>query len=163
MLRKAAETAQGMFEQGLDTISDYAIFTPYFTQVYWKANSLDKMNIISLLKPDAADLGIRFREASDLFKIIDDKNERAILVPYQEGKTYIDLLKNSRIPEKILLRKLQRFSVNIYIEQFTVMLARGSLEEVAVGIFALNNTVEYDAETGLLVDELPDNPGTFMI
>jgi CRISPR-associated endonuclease/helicase Cas3 len=161
MLRKAAETAQGMFESGLDTISDYAIFTPYFTQVYWKANSLDKMNLMSLLKPDAAELGIQFREVSDLFKIIEDKNERTILVPYQEGKTYIDLLKNSRIPEKTLLRKLQRFSINIYREQFVTMLARGSLKEVAVGIFALNNTVEYN-DTGLSVDELPNNPEDFI-
>jgi CRISPR-associated endonuclease/helicase Cas3 len=162
-LRKAAETAQGMFESGLDTISDYAVFTPYFTQIYWKANSLDKKNIMSLLKPDGADLGIQFREASDVFKIIDDKNERAILVPYQEGEKYIALLKNDRIPEKALLRKLQRFSINIYQEQFTAMRARGSLEEIVPGIFALNNTIEYDAETGLLIDELPSNPESFMV
>jgi hypothetical protein len=39
---------------------------------------------------------------------------------------------------------------------------RGSLEEVILGVFALNSAVEYDEQVGLLIDEIPNNPSDFM-
>jgi CRISPR-associated endonuclease/helicase Cas3 len=161
-LRKAAQTAQAMCEGGLATISDPKVFTPYFTQVYWKANSLDSKDIMELLKPDQQECGIQFRSATEEFKLIDDKAQRSIVVPYGEGEKYITLLKNSKISAKKLLRKLQRYTINMYNYQFEQMQRRGSLEEIYPGVFALNNTVEYSAETGLLVDEMPNDPNLFM-
>jgi len=71
-------------------------------------------------------------------------------------------LKNSEIPIKKLLRKLQRYTINIYSDQFLNLQNRGSLKEVIPGIFALNNTVEYNNEIGLLIDEMPNDPEDFM-
>ena len=65
-------------------------------------------------------------------------------------------------PERWLLRKLQRYSVNIYTNQFVDLRDRGSIEEVSPGIFVLTCSIEYDAAVGLLVDEMPSDPAAFI-
>ena len=163
ILRKASETTDGMISQGLENPININVFSRYFSELYWKANSLDAKEIMKLLKPEFPDLGIQFRTASEAFKIIDDAKQRSILVPYGEGEKWISLLKNSGIPTSVLLRKLQRFSINIYIDQFNALQKRGSLEEVIPGFFALNNTVEYSNHVGLLIDELPNDPEDYIV
>ena len=160
ILRKASETATRMLEGGLADPIDHSVFTPYFSELYWKANSLDGKGIIKLLTPDTAECGIQFRSAADAFRIIED-NMQGILVPYGEGEELIGELK-ALGPERWLLRKLQRYSVNIYMNQFNELRDRGSLEEVSPGIFVLTCGIEYDAIVGLLVDEMPRDPAAYM-
>jgi len=81
-------------------------------------------------------------------------------VPYDKGQEWIDLLK-VKGPERWLLRKLQRFSVNIYKNDFATMLANGWLSEVCTGVFALVSPDGYDLKTGLVVDEIPFDPDKF--
>jgi CRISPR-associated endonuclease/helicase Cas3 len=162
VLRKAAETAWGICKQNVKISFDTALFNCYFSELYWKANTWDKKDIMGLLKPDFPYIGIQFREASSLFRVIDDKNQCTILVPYKEGEHLINLLKNSKIPEKKMLRKLQRYTINIYRNQFSELQRRGSIEEIIPGIFALNNKVEYSEEIGLLIEEMPNDPEDFM-
>jgi len=162
ILRKASETAERMISGGLKNPIDRSVFPKYFSELYWKANSLDTKDILKLLKPDTSDLGIQFRTAAEKFKIIDDANQRNILVPYGEGKKWIEFLKKGEIPRLKCLRKLQRYTINIYRDQFLNLQNRGSLEEITLGIFVLNNTVEYNGQTGLLVDEIPNDPEDYM-
>jgi len=162
ILRKASETAEGMIFQGLENPIDKNVFPKYFTELYWKANNLDTKDIMKLLKPDALDNGIQFRTAGEVFKIINDANQRSIFVPYGEGKKWIGLLKNSEIPTSKLLRKLQRYTISTYKDQFYSLHNRGSLEEIIPGIFALNNNMEYNNQIGLLIDEMPNDPEDFM-
>jgi CRISPR-associated endonuclease/helicase Cas3 len=162
MLRKASETAAAMIADGLKNPVDRSVFPEYFATVFRKANSLDSKNIMKLLKVNTSDLGLQFRTAGEVFKIINDKNQRSILVPYGEGEKLIGLLKVDKIPTIKILRKLQRFWINIYEKQFSMLQNRGSLEEIIPGIFALNNKVEYNDEVGLLIDEMPNDPEDFM-
>ncbi len=155
ILRKAAETATRLLDAGLADPIGHAAFRPYFSEIYWKANDLDKVGILRLLVPDAADLGIQFRCAAEAFKIVDDARLRTVLVPYREGEELIAELRN-RGPERHLLRRLQRYGVNVYVNQFTDLDNRGSLEEPTPGIFAVTCPVEYDETVGLLLDEMPD-------
>lgn len=161
ILRKAAETTKRLLESGLSDPIDHTAFGPYFSELYWKANSLDTKDILKYLQPDGLDCGIQFRSAAEAFMIIDDKLQRTILVPYGEGEKLIAKLK-ALGPERRLLRKLQRYAVNVYLNQFTVLQERGSLEEVAPDIFALTCTVEYDKKVGLLIDEMPTDPTAYM-
>jgi CRISPR-associated endonuclease/helicase Cas3 len=156
ILRKAAETASRMLEDGLSDPIDHASFAPYFSNLYWKANSLDTKGILKLLQPDDLDCGIQFRSAAEAFRIIDDRLQRTVLVPYRDGKKFIDQLKAIG-PTRDLLRKLQRYAVNVYLNQFSELLNRGSLEEIVPEVFALRCDVEYDKQVGLLVDEMPDD------
>jgi len=162
ILRKASETAEDMFSQGLKNPIDKSVFPSYFSELYWKVNSLDTKKIMKLLKAEVPDWGIQFRIAGKSFRFINDTNQRSILVPYGEGKKLIDLLKHSEISNRVLLRKLQRYTINIYGDQFSLLKNRGSLEEITLGNFALNNTVEYSNETGLLIDEMPNDPVDYM-
>jgi CRISPR-associated endonuclease/helicase Cas3 len=82
-------------------------------------------------------------------------------LPYGEGRRLITELK-SLGPSRWLLRKLQRYSVNIYDNQFRALQDRGSVEEVSPGIFALTCAIEYSDEIGLLVDELPTDPRSYI-
>jgi len=161
ILRKASETATRMLEAGLEDPIDSAAFAPYFSVLYWKANSLDGKGIMRLLEPDKLDCGIQFRSAAEAFQIIDSGSQRTILVPYGEGEKLIGELK-AMGPERWLLRKLQRYSVNVYLNQFNALLDRGSIEEVSPELFALTCTIEYDKDIGLLVDEMPTDPASFI-
>jgi CRISPR-associated endonuclease/helicase Cas3 len=162
ILRKAADTASIMIQAGLLDPIDSGAFAPYFSALYWKANSLDAKGIINLLKPDPTDFGIQFRTAADAFHIIDEKDQKAIIVPYGEGEKLISELKSIG-PDRWLLRKLQRYTVNIYGNQFRMLQDRGSIEEVSPGIFALICAIEYSDDIGILVDEMPIDPGSYML
>lgn len=167
MLRKASETTLRMLP-GLDKPLDQRVFALYFSELYWKLNSLDTKGIMGLLKPDPPHLGIQFRSAAEAFQIIDDKNQRTILVRYGKGEELIASLKyagrSGKGFETKLLRKLQRYTISIYVDQFFALQNRGSLEEIVpeTGIFALNNAVEYDKQVGLLIDEMPNDPADFI-
>jgi CRISPR-associated endonuclease/helicase Cas3 len=62
-----------MLEAGLKDPIDSSAFAPYFSEIYWRANSLDAKGIMDLLKPNMTDCGIQFRTAAKAFHIIDDK------------------------------------------------------------------------------------------
>ena len=166
MLRKAAETTEGMISGDMENPIDGDAFRRYFSELYWKANSLDTKGMTKLLEPEFSDswevMDIQFRTAADNFRIIDDASQRTILVPYGEGENLIGLLEKDIIPRAKLLRKLQRYTISIYEKQFSRMRDRGSLREVLPGIFALNNKVEYCNRVGLLIDEMPNDPESFI-
>lgn len=161
ILRKAAETATHLLDSGLPDPIDQRVFAPYFSELYWKANSLDTKDILKLLKPEGRDCGIQFRTAAEAFSIIDDKLQHTILVSYKDGENLINQLK-SRGPERWLLRKLQRYTVNVYNDQFNALLSRGSLKEVSPEIFALTCAVEYDDMIGLRISEMSMDPSSYM-
>jgi CRISPR-associated endonuclease/helicase Cas3 len=163
ILRKASETTARM-APSLDKPLDQGVFTRYFSEFYWKLNSLDTKHIMGLLKPDPPSLG-QFRSAAEAFQIIDDKRQRTILVPYGKGAELIALLHYAGISgkgfEAKLLRKLQRYTISIYADQFFALQNRGSLEEIVPGVFALHNEVKYDKQVGLLIDEMPNDSTDF--
>ncbi|MCM1567162.1 MAG: hypothetical protein NC238_14730, partial [Dehalobacter sp.] len=128
-------------------------------------NSLDKEKIIELLDPIHNDLGecsIYFRTAANKFKIIDDSLQKTIFVRYGEGEKFINLLKVMG-PDRWLLRKLQRYTVNVYNYDFDELKRRGAIEEVHPQIFALSSKLDYSKDTGLLVDETIYDPEQFII
>lgn len=155
--RKAEETTRSLVSTAQGDPLDHDKFERYFSELYWKANSLDSRKIISSLRPSSQDLGISFRTASEKFHIIDDSVQKTILVRYGEGAKLIDILKSTG-PERLLMRKLQRYMVSVYNHDFEQMLNRGSIEEVQPGIFALTSEIEYRDDIGLLVEEVLYDP-----
>ena len=158
LLRKAVETTSSILAslRGADPL-DEAMFQKYFAELYWKANSLDAKGIISLLKPDPMDCGMFFRTVAERFHLIDNSRQKTILVRYGESDKLIDTLKNQG-PDRQLMRKLQRYTVNVYNEEFDLMLQRGSIEEVQPGIFALTSSIEYSKKIGLMIDDIIFDP-----
>jgi CRISPR-associated endonuclease/helicase Cas3 len=165
VLRKACDITKSLIGDIREEFADYNIFTKYFEELYWKANSLDKEGILKLLDPyhnDIKELSIYFRTASKRFKIIDDSNQKSIIVRFGQGDSLINKLKTNG-PDRFLMRKLQRYTVNIYTNQFNEMKRRGAIEEVFQEVFALSSRLDYSDEVGLLVDEHSYNPEDFII
>ncbi len=162
LLRKAADTTRSIFSANQQDPLEHSLFGEYFSELYWKANSLDEKNIIPLLNPDYQECSISFRTAAEKFQIIDDSMQKSILVRYDEGEKLIWQLKSFG-PNRWLMRKLQRYMVNVYSEDFNQMLLQGAVEEVQPKIFALKTNVAYSRDTGLLVGETGYSPEHFII
>lgn len=161
VLRKAADATRGILSLKPEDPLEFCLFNPFFKDLYQKVNSLDEKDIIPLLNPDS-DFGMCFKTAAEQFKIIDDSMQKTILVPYREGESMIAQLK-TKGPERWLMRKLQRFSVNVYNEEFDLLVKKGSVEEIYPGIYALTFGLDYTEETGLLVQETSYDPENFIM
>jgi len=164
ILRKAAETTANIVVTNHEDPLRHDMYEKYFSELYWKANSLDSKEIVNLLDPyqnDLQECSIFFRTAAGRFRIIDDSLQKSILVPFDKGEKFINLLKYSG-PDRGLMRKLQRYTVNIYNNEFNQLLKRGSIFEVSSGIFALVSSAEYSEVIGLMVETSFD-PEKFII
>lgn len=127
------------------------LFTRYFEHFYVKADSLDKHGINNLLARDARELKIQFRTAAEKFRLIDDGESQAILVWYGDSQTLIGKLKKDG-PERWLMRKLQRYSVNLPRRVVDKLVETGEVQEVWMGIFAQAVSTLYDDEVGVTTD-----------
>ena len=117
---KAAETTADIVLTNHEDPLKHEMYEKYFSELYWKVNSLDYKDIVNLLDPyqnDLQECSICFRTAAGRFRIIDETLQKSILVPYGEGEKWINLLKHSG-PDRGLMRKLQRYTVNIYNNEF---------------------------------------------
>lgn len=161
ILRKGTETAINILSTKPQDPLDFSLFEDYFSELYWKANSLDTKEISNLLSPDHQDCCIFFREAANRFCIIDDTKQKTIIVPYGESEKLVKLLKKGG-PERRLMRKLQRYTVNIYNEEFFQMYQRGAVEEIYPYIFILSSTSDYSEQTGLNISETSFKPDAYI-
>lgn len=163
ILRKAAETTINVLRgnRQQDPL-DHSMFVKFFSELYWKAVSFDAKGIRSSLEPSREDLRINFRTAAKKFCIIDDSRQRTILVRYGDGDKLIDNLKYVG-PNRDILRQLQRYSVNVYTDEFNLLKKRGSIEEVQPNIFALAASIEYSVDVGLMIDDIMYDPENLII
>jgi len=134
----------------------HTLFDAYFRQ-YFGQESPDKHGIMSLLTTDARRGMVQLRTAAERFRLISDAGQ-SILVPYgKDGFKWLDLLQKQG-PERYLLRKLQRYSVNVYENEFKKLRDIGAIAELHPGIWGLVISNGYDERLGLLqADDLYSN------
>lgn len=147
-LRRAEQTTVSLLSGSESDPMARELFTRYFEHFYLKADSLDKQRIQDLLTTDARGLKIQFRTAAEKFKLIDDVESQAVLVWYGESQTLIGKLKKDG-PERWLMRKLQRYSVNLPRRAVDKLIQSGEVQEVWPGIFAQAVSTLYDDEVGV--------------
>ena len=162
ILRKAADTSRNILATTAADPLDHQIYERFFADLYWKANTLDREDIVGLLTPDREELGINFRTAAARLKIIDDAMQKTVLVRYGKSEELLSLLEKMG-PERWLMRKLQRYSVNIYNHDFNAMLNEGRLQELHPYIYALRAKDDYSPQTGLLVEAELFEPDKYII
>ncbi|NTV06818.1 MAG: CRISPR-associated helicase Cas3' [Chlorobiaceae bacterium] len=156
-LLKAENAAQAMFR----TVPELAMslmpeaFRHYFTLYFNGLNGFDTRQIMDLLAgTDARQCKIQFRTAAKRFKLIDDALQHGIIVKYRNGKADIDaLIKQLRFcgPTRVLMRQLQRYSVNVYDQDMKQSRENGLIEEVN-GIWVQTADSLYDPLFGLNID-----------
>ncbi|MDO8445418.1 MAG: CRISPR-associated endonuclease Cas3'' [Deltaproteobacteria bacterium] len=150
-LRQAAEIGRRLLTNaGEDPLSPEQ-FEAFFKEFYWvRGDRLDKENIVDLLRNDA-NLEIRFREAAKKFQLIDEAAQGQVIVRYRNDDL-IKLLEKGQ-PERWLLRKLQRYVVNLPRYLHGRLAQSGAIREIHPGIFIQGHGALYHDDLGFCPDK----------
>lgn len=150
-LRQAAEISSQLLIAPESDLLAPERFEQFFKTLYWiKGDGLDKQGIMILLANDK-ELRISFRTAAEKFRLIDDATSASVVVHYGDGSSLIELLRRQE-PERWLLRRLQRFVVNLPRSIHGRLVVEGAIEEIRPGIFIQAQGNLYDGQLGLCVD-----------
>ena len=166
-LRKAEDACRATLHGDTGDPLDRALFGPYFERLYY-ASDLDREQIAKELTVDGRSLAVNFRTAAERFRLIDDEDSAPVLVRYrgEDGidDTFDSLLGRLRKdgPERWLMRKLQRYTVNLHRRDALRLQGQGDIEEIMPGLFAQTNDLLYHAELGLLTDAIAF-PGAMIV
>ena len=104
-------------------------YTRYFDLFYSKVNDTGIKFIEDLTPSDTAALDVAFRSVGSKFRLIDNKDQRPVFIRFARGEKLIEKLRYVG-PNRDLLRKLQRYTVNLRGRVAEQMQDEGLLEEV---------------------------------
>jgi CRISPR-associated endonuclease/helicase Cas3 len=150
---------RGLLHKGESTtkellsITDFDLQKPeaykdYFKCFYSKVNDIG-IRFHDWLTPDDPNvMAVHFRTAAQHFHFIDDQAQRPVIVRYGQGDKLLATLRKYG-PNRPLMRKLQRYTVNLPTRLVQAMLHDGRLEENAFGIIAQSGLNIYDDKIGL--------------
>jgi len=151
-LRRAAQTTVSLCAGGETDPLAPETFARYFRHYYCDAPSWDRYGLHDLLCRDAGRLEIQFRSAAQAFRYIDDAESLPILVWWDDSRGLIGKLAKDG-PERGLMRKLQRYSVNLPRRQVERLLQTGEVREAFPGIFAQDVDTLYHPQLGVVIDD----------
>ena len=151
-LRQAAEIGRRLVSDKTNDLLAPEMFEQFFKEIYWlQGDNLDKHGILKDLAPDS-ELRFSFLSAAQKFKLIDDTKYAPVIVRYDEGEKFIGLLKKKG-PERWLMRKLQRYVVNLPRYIHTKLRNEGAIAEVHPGIFVQEYGAMYHDNLGFCADK----------
>ncbi|MFB3886686.1 MAG: CRISPR-associated helicase Cas3' [Thermodesulfobacteriota bacterium] len=141
------------------------IFNDYFQLFYGRVNDFDRPRFHDRLVTDARMFQFQFRTFAENFHLIDDAEQKGIIVWFKnnhvDSQELIELLR-SKGPERWLMRKLQRFIVNVH-ERLHGELQRKTLIEDIQGFSVQSSPGLYRPGLGLLADVSSWDPGMFIL
>lgn len=127
-------------------------FEQFFKELFWlQGNNLDKHDILKDIAPDR-ELRFSFFSAAQKFKLINDKQYSPVIVRYDEGEELLGLLKKKGL-ERWLMRKLQRYVVNLPKYVHAKLYNEGAIMEVHPGIFVQEGGAMYHPDLGFCPDK----------
>jgi CRISPR-associated endonuclease/helicase Cas3 len=156
LLRKAEAVCRGLLYDHVGDPLDLGLFTRYFEHLYY-ACDLDAKGVRDALRVAPKTLGVSFRTAAQCFRMIDDEDSAPVIVRYRPADDpecidkLIGLLRKQGT-DRWLMRKLQRYTVNIPREQALRLLEQHDVEELVPGLFLQNSDWLYHPTLGLLTD-----------
>jgi CRISPR-associated endonuclease/helicase Cas3 len=159
-LRKAEDTLASLLASGIDVESPES-YHQFFKAFYSAQNDLGE-EFKTLLAQNAREFHFQFREAAQKFQMIDDQASAPILVRYDNNGS---LLESLRVvgPKREIMRKLQRFTVNIPKSMLTGWLQQGYAEELHPGIYVQTMPSLYDKVFGLDIYRASVSPEDLMV
>jgi CRISPR-associated endonuclease/helicase Cas3 len=150
-IAQAAEVTRYVLrEHSLAPISIQAV-KDYFVSLYSYKDEkdFDIKQILSCFTCDRSFIA-NFSSAADKFRIIDDITVPVIIPFNKDAKKLIEELKHTLFPTSIL-RKLQLYTVNIYEDEFKILLSKGVFDYVNDAYAVLNDPKYYQKKTGLVI------------
>lgn len=168
LLRKGEDACRSVLHGYERSALDRALFARYFERLYHDCD-LDAEGIATLLKVDGQTLAVNFRTAAERFRLIRDEDSAPVVVCYHGADGVddtIDTLLNTlkkHGPERWLMRKLQRYTVNIHRRDVMKLLAQGDVEETIPGLFVQVGDWLYHPDLGLNADGTPPTPASIIV
>jgi CRISPR-associated endonuclease/helicase Cas3 len=161
LLRKAQQSGQEILRLADGDPLTRECFEAYFRHYYESLNSLDKADIVGLLdlhnQVEARKAEFNFRTAASNFRLIDEEGQTAVIVRYSESTRLIDALEKSQNMQsherRGILRKLQRYTVNIREYECRKLLDNQDIREIFPGIYIQNTDLLYHSQLGLLISK----------
>jgi CRISPR-associated endonuclease/helicase Cas3 len=166
---KTIDVLHGIVEQPLARTR----FANYFERLF-SACELDAKGICEDLfmahdKLDGHELAVNFRSAADKFRLIADEDSAPIIVRYRGAggqddsiDKWLATLRKEK-PQRWLMRKLQRYTVNLHRIQAMTLLNQGDIEEIMPGLFVQVSDWLYHSELGLNPEGSPPTPASSII
>lgn len=159
LLRKAQQSGEEIMRLTTGDPLTRERFEAYFQHYYASLNSLDKANIAGLLdlhnQAEARKAEFNFRTAASNFRLIDEEGQTAVIVRYGESSELIDVLEKSQNMEpherRGILRRLQRYTVNIREHECRKLIASKDIKEIYPGVYMQLTAGLYDEKLGLLI------------
>lgn len=154
LLRTGEDACKSVLYGQEGEVLDRTLFSRYFERLYHDCE-LDAEGIGQLLETDGNTLAVNFRTAAEHFKLIKDGDTAPVVVLYRgrDGKDQtIDALLGSLRkdgPQRWLMRKLQRYTVNTRLRDAGRLQSQGDIQELIPGLYVQVNTLLYDAVIGL--------------
>jgi CRISPR-associated endonuclease/helicase Cas3 len=163
LLRRGEDACRSVLHGHAGKPLDRPLFSRYFEKLY-HACDLDKHRIVEDLCMSGQldnELAVNFRTAAEKFRLIEDEDAMPVVVRYRGAdgnEETIDMLLNvlkKEGPDRWLMRKLQRYTVNVHLKAAMTLLAQGDVEEMMPGLFVQASDWLYDSNLGLLLDGRP--------
>lgn len=118
----------------------------YFIRLYRNSSTFDKVNVKERLKPGE----LYFESVAKEFQLIDN-NGRSVIVNYEDSMELVGQMKMQGISYN-LMKQLSRYMVNLRECDFRKLFKEGLVEEILEGFYLLVDREQYDADTGVLMD-----------
>ena len=165
LLRKGEDASRSILsQQGLLELSSKT-YKQYFEVFYKSVNNFDKPCFFQRLVSSAGEASFQFRSFAQEMRLIDDSVQRGIIVYYEGRKNssvkLIDQLRRNG-PEAWLMRKLQRFIVNVPLRVADQLVREGHVEDMH-GYYVQKSTGLYQPGYGLLPDPQVWNQEMFIV
>ena len=160
LLRQTAQAAELILPRFPEDPIGLAAVRAYFERHFWtQTDCMDKPGVLSRLNEfDLANLRIPFEDVTGLFKMIEQEG-RPVLIGWSERARHIIRLLESVEEDGWLLRKLQRYTVQVYPTAFEKLEQAGALRWVRNRYAVLCRDELYRPDAGLNWDDIgPEDP-----
>jgi CRISPR-associated endonuclease/helicase Cas3 len=131
LLRKGAQATQELLSDIRDKTSllEPETFHAYFRYFYNQVNDFDMGRMYDLLVREASQMHFQFRTAAMRFQLIQDGGQRPVIVQWGKGVDLIEQLRRIG-SDQWILRKLQRYTVNIPERVFESLKKETAIEDI---------------------------------
>ncbi len=159
-IRSAAQASRSVLADSRPESLAPELFERYFPLYYDGFKSRDQQGIVAHLRNNA-DLSFDFRSAADKFRLVDDKDQFTVIVPYESkapgARPVLPLIERLKRgdTDRWLLRALQRYTVAARQREVQGWQQHGDVQEIQPGLFLLIDEMRYDARLGLLAEGKP--------
>jgi len=133
-LRKAEDAGKAVIRNKPNLELTPSIYVEYYKNLYSNLNTFDKADFEYYLLNNSSDFSFSFKTFAQNFNMIDSTQQFSIIVKYESKKSHkssLSLIEQLRYnPSKELLRKLQRYIVNVPLNIFNNIKNANYIEDI---------------------------------